>query len=174
MNATLAANDPSLPSVVFAELKKGGFSPERLSEAQVFCEAFFARIGGGDANLHTPVQWAALVSSLLDFMQQRQAGHASVRVLSPADVQAGRSLLQIVTDDMPFLVDTVSMIVSTKLQIHAVIHPVLKVVRDASGKLLSLGEHAGASESHHAFRDRPGCRCRRAGAVEGAGRGRAG
>jgi glutamate dehydrogenase len=147
MNATLAANDPSLPSVVFAELKKGGFSPERLNEAQVFCEAFFARIGGGDAHLHTPVQWAALVGSLLEFMQQRRAGCASVRVLSPADVQAGRSLLQIVTDDMPFLVDTVSMIVSAKLQIHAVIHPVLKVARDASGKLLSLGGDAGNAES---------------------------
>src|SRR3546814_20066080 len=80
-------------------------------------------------------------------MQQRQAGRASVRVLSPADVQAGRSLLQIITDDMPFLVDTVSMIVSTKLQIHAVIHPVLKVVRDASGKLQGLGGASGVSES---------------------------
>ncbi|WP_426689324.1 NAD-glutamate dehydrogenase [Rhodanobacter ginsengiterrae] len=147
MNATHAANDPSLPSVVLAELKKGGLSPERLSEAQVFCEAFFARVGGGDANLHTPVQWAALVGSLLEFMQQRQGGRASVRVLSPADVHSGRSLLQIVTDDMPFLVDTVSMIVSARLQIHAVIHPVLKATRNASGKLLGLGDAAGQAES---------------------------
>ena len=143
MNATPAANDPSLPSVVLAELKKSGFSPARLNEAQVFCEAFFARIGGGDAHLHTPLQWAALVGSLLEFMQQRRGGHASVRVLNAADGHAGRSLLQIVTDDMPFLVDTVSMIVSAKLQIHAVIHPVLKVARDASGKLLGLGGDAG-------------------------------
>ncbi|RCS30982.1 NAD-glutamate dehydrogenase [Rhodanobacter denitrificans] len=147
MNAIPAANDPSLPSVVLAELKKGGFSPERLSQAQVFCEAFFARIGGGDAHLHTPVQWAALVGSLLEFMQQRRGGHASVRVLSPEDVHAGRSLLQIVTDDMPFLVDTVSMIVAAKLQIHAVIHPVLKATRDASGRLLGLGGESGAAES---------------------------
>ncbi len=146
MNATLAANDPSLPSVVLAELKKGGFSPERLSEAQVFCEAFFARVGGGDANLHTPAQWAALVANLLEFMQQREGGRAKVSI-SPADAQAGRSLLQIVTDDMPFLVDTVSMIVSEKLQIHAVIHPVLKSTRDASGKLLELGDDAGQAES---------------------------
>ena len=74
MNATHAANDSSLPSVVLAELKKGGLSPPRLGEAQVFCEAFFARIGGSDAALHTPVQWAALVGGLLEFMQQRQTG----------------------------------------------------------------------------------------------------
>ncbi|RAN81924.1 glutamate dehydrogenase [Bacillus sp. SRB_336] len=147
MNATHAANESSLPSVVLAELKKGGFSPQRLSEAQVFCDAFFARIDGSDMTLHTPLQWAALVGGLLEFMQQRQADSASIRVLNAADMHAGRSLLQIVTDDMPFLVDTVSMIVSTKLQIHAVIHPVLKVSRDASGKLLALGDEMGNAES---------------------------
>jgi glutamate dehydrogenase len=147
MNATHAANDSSLPSVVLAELEKGGLSPQRLNEAQVFCRAFFARVGASDVTLHTTVQWAALVGSLLEFMQQRQAARATVRVLSLADVHAGRSLLQIVTDDMPFLVDTVSMIVSNRLQIHAVIHPVLKVVRDASGQLQSLSDEAGAPES---------------------------
>ena len=147
MNATHAANDSSLPSVVLAELKKSGFSPQRLNEAQIFCRAFFARIGGSDAALHAPVQWAALVGSLLELMQQRHSTRATVRVLNPADVNAGRSLLQIVTDDMPFLVDTVSMIVSTRLQIHAVIHPVLKVTRDASGQLQGLGDEVGAPES---------------------------
>jgi glutamate dehydrogenase len=97
--------------------------------------------------MHTPVQWAAIVGGLLELMQQRQPGYATVRVLNPTDVHAGRSLLQIVTDDTPFLVDTVSMIVSTKLQIHAVIHPVLKTVRDAAGKLQSLGDASGMAES---------------------------
>ncbi|MGH8157330.1 MAG: NAD-glutamate dehydrogenase [Rhodanobacter sp.] len=147
MNATLAANDLSLPSVVLDELKKGGVSPQRLEEARVFCSAFFARIAGSDTDLHTPTQWAALVGGLLEFMQQRPAGRAVVRVLNPVGTHAGRSLLQIVTDDMPFLVDTVSMIVSTKLQIQAVIHPVLKVARDASGQLQSLADEAGAPES---------------------------
>ena len=147
MNATHAANDVSLPSAVLADLKKGGMSPERLREAQVFCEAFFARIGGSDADLHSTMQWAALIGGLVEFIQQRQPGQATVRVLSPPDVHAGRSLLQIVTDDTPFLIDTVSMIVSTQLQIHAVIHPVVRAVRDASGKLIELGAEAGKPES---------------------------
>jgi glutamate dehydrogenase len=147
MNATLAANDPSLPSVVLAELKKSGMSPQRLAQAEVFCAAFFARVAGSDVQLHTPVQWAALVGSLLEFMQQRPAGRAAVRVLSPADIHAGRSLLQIVTDDMPFLIDTVSMMVSTDLQIHAVIHPVLTVSRDAAGALVGMGDGQGQAES---------------------------
>ena len=147
MNATLAANDHSLSSIVLAELKKGGFSPQRMVQAEVFCTAFFARVAGSDIHLHTPMQWAALVGSLLEFMQKRPAGSAVVRVLSPADVHAGRSLLQIVTDDMPFLIDTVSMIVSSRLQIHAVIHPVVTVSRDADGVLQDVGDAAGNAES---------------------------
>ena len=147
MNATLAANDSPLPSVVLAELKKSGMSPQRLAQAEAFCTAFFARVAGSDVQLHTPVQWAALVGSLLEFMQQRPAGRATVRVLSPADLHAGRSLLQVVTDDMPFLIDTVSMVVSTNLQIHAVIHPVLTVSRDATGALQELGGKQGHAES---------------------------
>jgi glutamate dehydrogenase len=147
MNATYAANDLSLPSVVLTELKKGGMPPDRLTEAQIFCEAFFARMGAGDVALHSPMQWAALVAGLVKFMQQRAPGQASVRVLSPPDIHAGRSLLQIATDDMPFLIDTVSMIVSARLQIHAVIHPVLKVIRDDAGKLLQLNDEAGHPES---------------------------
>ncbi|OOG55252.1 glutamate dehydrogenase [Rhodanobacter sp. B05] len=147
MNATIAATDHSLPSVVLAELKKGGLSPQRLAQAEAFSAAFFARVGGSDIHLHTPVQWAALVGGLLEFMQQRPAGRAVVRVLSPADIHAGRSLLQIVTDDMPFLIDTVSMVVSDSLQTHAVIHPVVMVSRDAAGALQRIGDATGQAES---------------------------
>jgi len=145
MNAIRAASDIPLQSVVFEELKKSGFPTQRLDEAQFFINAFFARIAGVDQHLHTSAQWASLISGLLDFIQQRQPGHASVRVID-AD-HAGRCLLQVVTDDMPFLVDTVSMVAATNLQIHAVIHPVLKVTRDAAGRLQHLGGDAGVAES---------------------------
>ncbi len=147
MNAIRAAHEAPLQSAVFEVLKQAGYSTQRLEEAQFFIGAFFARITEGDRNLHTPAQWAALTGGLLDFMQQRAPGRALLRVLNPEAGNAGRSRLQIVTDDMPFLIDTVSMVVSARLQIHAVIHPVLKVERDADGKLLRLGGEAGAPES---------------------------
>ncbi|MFC5743531.1 NAD-glutamate dehydrogenase [Dyella tabacisoli] len=147
MNAIRAANDGSFQIVVFEELKKTGFSSMRLEEAQIFINAFFARIPRSDVNLHTTAEWAALVAGLLDFMQQRQPGRASVRVVNPETGHAGHSLIQVITDDMPFLVDTVTMIVAAQRQIHAVIHPVMKVTRDAAGKLQRLGDEAGAPES---------------------------
>ena len=145
MNATFAANDLPLTATVLEELKSAGLSPQHAAQAQIFCPAFFARMADSYAQLHTPAQWTALLASLLEFMQQRQPGHASVRVLNPVGMQGSRSVLQIVTDDMPFLVDTVSMIAAAQLRIHAVIHPVMKVIRDAAGQLQGLGDEAGES-----------------------------
>ncbi|NKJ20758.1 NAD-glutamate dehydrogenase domain-containing protein [Dyella sp. SG609] len=147
MNAIRAASETSIQAEVLDELKKTGFPNQRLDEAQFFISAFFSRVAAGDLELHTASEWAALIGGLLEFVQQRQTGRASVRVFNPQAGHAGRSVVQIATDDMPFLVDTVSMIVSTRLQIHAVIHPVVKAARDAAGRLQRLGADDGAPES---------------------------
>jgi len=147
MNAIRAAQDAPLSAAVFEVLKQAGLPAPRLDEAQTFIGAFFARATQAEGMLHTPTQWAALVGGLLDFMRQRAPGRAAVRVLNPEGGHAGRSSLQIVTDDMPFLVDTVSMVIAARLQIHAVIHPVLGVRRDASGALLGLGGEGALPES---------------------------
>jgi len=147
MNAIRAASETSIQAEVLDELKKSGFPNQRLDEAQFFISAFFSRVASGDLELHTATEWAALIAGLLEFVQQRQPGRASVRVFNPQAGHAGRSVVQIATDDMPFLVDTVSMIVSARLQIHAVIHPVVKAARDASGRLQRLGADDGTPES---------------------------
>jgi len=147
MNAIRAAHEVPLQSAVFEALKQAGYPTQRLDEAQFFIGAFFARVTEGDRGLHTPAQWATLTGGLLDFMRQRTPGRAAVRVLNPETGHAGHDWLQIVTDDMPFLVDTVSMVISAHLQIHVVIHPVLTVQRDAGGKLLGIGGDAGGAES---------------------------
>jgi glutamate dehydrogenase len=144
MNAIRADHAVPFQSAVFEALKQTGFPAQRLDEAQFFIDTFFARSTAGDRGLHTPAQWAAVIGGLLDFMQQRAPGRAAVRVLSP---ESGHGQLQIVTDDMPFLIDTVSMLVSARSQIHAVIHPVLSVRRDAAGKLLGLDGGQGVAES---------------------------
>ncbi|WP_414649079.1 NAD-glutamate dehydrogenase [Dyella sp.] len=100
-----------------------------------------------DLELHTPAEWAALVADLIGFMQQRQPGRAAVRVVNPQTGHAGRSYIEVVTDDMPFLVDTVTMVAAEHLQIHAVVHPVVEVTRDTAGKLVKIGADGGLSES---------------------------
>ncbi|HET6433139.1 NAD-glutamate dehydrogenase [Dyella sp.] len=147
MNAIRADENVSLAAVVLDEISKKDLPAKRLQEAQFFIRAFFARLAAGDQSLHTAAEWATLVEGLLEFIDQRQVGRASVRVLNPMAGHDGRSVVEVVTDDMPFLVDTVSMIVSAELQIHAVIHPVVRATRDASGKLQALGDEADSAES---------------------------
>ncbi|MCX7512505.1 NAD-glutamate dehydrogenase [Frateuria hangzhouensis] len=146
MNAIRATSDSPVPPAVFEELKNSGFPTRRLDEAQFFIGAFFARMAHSDVDLHTPAEWAALTAGLLDFIQQREPRLAKVRVFNPERGHAGRTVIEVITDDMPFLVDTVSMVVSDALQIHGVIHPVISATRDAKGQLQGLGE-GGKPES---------------------------
>ena len=145
MNAIRAANDIPLVSVVLEELKKNGYPTKRLDQAQFFISAFFARIASTDVDLHTPAGWAQVVAGLLDFLEQRTPQRAAVRVVSTA--HSPRSIVEIVTDDMPFLVDTVSMILSEHSPLHLVLHPVVKVSRDANGQLQHIGDEHGTAES---------------------------
>jgi len=74
----------------------------------------------------------------------RPQGTAAVRVSTPTVDQnewaaSGHSVVEVVTDDMPFLVDSLTMALDThKLTLHSVIHPQLLVRRDITGELLEV------------------------------------
>ena len=56
-----------------------------------------------------------------------------------------RIRLAIVNSDMPFLVDSIAGCLSQAgLAVHVLIHPVLPVSRDAAGRIIAIGEGAGA------------------------------
>ncbi|NGY03849.1 NAD-glutamate dehydrogenase [Solimonas terrae] len=70
------------------------------------------------------------------FAQRRAPGEMLIRVLPPADLAArgGRGLarLETVVDDMPFLVDSLSMAIrDTGAPIDWLVHPILNVAREA-------------------------------------------
>ena len=87
--------------------------------------------------------------SLWRFAERRQPGHAKVRVYNPDLAADGWSsphtIVEIVNDDMPFLVDSVSLAINASSRIvHLVIHPILTVTRDPKGRLGELGDAATA------------------------------
>jgi glutamate dehydrogenase len=60
--------------------------------------------------------------------------------------ESPHTVLQIVNDDMPFLVDTVTMSLAEQgVGVHVLGHPVLRFTRDKAGKLVKVGE--GDAES---------------------------
>jgi glutamate dehydrogenase len=77
------------------------------------------------------------------FLQRRRPGEAKVRVYTPDLEEHGwqskHSVVEIVTDDMPFLVDSVTMALTRHgTSIHLGIHPILSVRRDDDGRLVAL------------------------------------
>jgi glutamate dehydrogenase len=80
---------------------------------------------------------------------ERPQGTAKVQIFTPTvDAEGwsadGHTVVEVVTDDMPFLVDSVTMALSqAEHDVHLVIHPQLVVRRDVAGHLHEvLEEHA--------------------------------
>ena len=74
---------------------------------------------------------------------RRPKGSVEVRVHTPTVEEngwtCGHTVVEVVTDDMPFLVDSVTNELTRQDRaIHVVIHPQLLVRRDITGKLLEI------------------------------------
>jgi len=138
----------SILSLLSAQL-----SGTRLRDAQVFGAEFLRRVPAEDLAARSAAEWAAIVQDALEFSRERRPGTAKVRVFNPAVAEAEsgvsdptRSIIEIVTDDMPFLVDSVGVrIANSGLQLHSVIHPIYRVARDPGGHMLSLATDDGAA-----------------------------
>ncbi len=95
--------------------------------------------------------------------QQRHPGEVRIRVFNPApsgtEGTAGwtdtRTVIDIVTDDMPSLVDSVIGALTIRdVTVHRVLHPILISKRAADGTLLEVaGESGRAPESASTFRE---------------------
>ncbi|WP_405808056.1 NAD-glutamate dehydrogenase [Streptomyces sp. NBC_00210] len=90
--------------------------------------------------------------------ENRPQGTANVRVHTPTVEENGwtcsHSVVEVVTDDMPFLVDSVTNELSRQGRgIHLVIHPQIVVRRDVTGKLIEVlpSESTGKLLPHDAL-----------------------
>ncbi|HEX4025235.1 MAG TPA: NAD-glutamate dehydrogenase [Steroidobacteraceae bacterium] len=97
-----------------------------------------------------PAAWlAASGARALQFGARRRPGQALLRVLGASDAApagADGTAIELITEDMPFLVDTLQMgIAQAGLPIRLIIHPILQVRRDAAGRLQML--HAAVTGS---------------------------
>jgi glutamate dehydrogenase len=106
--------------------------------ARDFLQLYYLHVSVDDLAEMPPRQLADLALSHRDFAGVREPGVAKVRVFSPAasDLTGAFSVVQIVTDDMPFLVDSVTQELSRHdVAIDLVVHPQFVVRRDGSGAL---------------------------------------
>ena len=110
-----------------------------------FVRTFYKNVPPDDILPRAPDALVSAAEALWRFMAERRPGKAKIQVLSPVDKAnawtAGRTIVQIVNDDMPFLVDSVTACLNAlELVVHLVIHPVVPTVRAAGGKLIAIDE----------------------------------
>src|SRR5688572_5484710 len=128
-----------------------------------FVRHFFRGVSEDDLRMHEAADLAAAALSHLEFGRVRKASHALVEIAPALDRDAPgaahRALVRVVSPDMPFLVDSIGIVFSSmNIAVHLIVHPVLRVRRDARGRLLALAddERAGVAESWQMMEiDRP-------------------
>jgi glutamate dehydrogenase len=116
-----------------------------------FLQAYYAHVDAADLAAREPAELAGSALSHLMFARQRRRS-ALVRVFNPTVREHGftspHTVIEMVNDDMPFLVDSISLALAQRsLTLHFLTHPVFAVTRDGSGTLLSLRERGEASKS---------------------------
>src|SRR5215218_10677252 len=116
---------------------------DRRDQVEEFARQYYRRLSPEDLLELEPEDLYGAVLAHWRLAHRRQPGEAKVRVYSPRFEEHGwrsrHSIVEIVTDDMPFLVDSVAMELNRHgLVIHLPIHPVIAVRRDAAGGLVEV------------------------------------
>jgi len=115
------------------------YASKRLDDQQLhiftpFAERYYARSDPADlASRHVPDLYGVAMAHL-GFGRVRQPGEARLRAYAPDVDRYGyvspHSVIELVVEDMPFLVDTMTMELTRRgCGLHLVIHPVVTVRR---------------------------------------------
>ncbi|MET1060650.1 MAG: NAD-glutamate dehydrogenase [Nocardioides sp.] len=107
-------------------------------------KAYYRHVAPEDVCDRTEVDLYGALASHFKLAGTRPQGTAQVRVFTPTVSEHGwsanaHSVVEVVTDDMPFLVDSVTMQLSAQQRnIHVIVHPQFEVTRDITGALQSV------------------------------------
>lgn len=151
--AKAAAKDDTVSLGPIVEAMRKRLPKARHAEAEAFISAFYKRMSSDELPQHDAQGWAALAIDFLDFARDRKPGKALVRLFNPTAKnegwESGHTVVQIANDDMPFLVDSVTMSLAEQgIGVHVLGHPVVTFTRDKSGRILSVGEGQAESLMH--------------------------
>ncbi|MFD5908439.1 NAD-glutamate dehydrogenase [Streptomyces massasporeus] len=108
-----------------------------------FLQRYYLHTAPEDLTDRDPVDVFGAAVSHYRLAENRPQGTANVRVHTPTVEENGwtcsHSVVEVVTDDMPFLVDSVTNELTRQGRgIHVVIHPQFVVRRDVTGKLIEV------------------------------------
>ena len=136
-----AAEDPAREALLReAEAALRRLAPDLPAGAAVLLRRLFADVPGPELAGIPSEAVAEAAASLFAFARERPPGEAKLRVLPPGSGRGPHAVVEIVTDDMPFLVDSaLGALARQGRVVRQFLHPIVAVRRDGAGRLLSLG-----------------------------------
>ncbi len=119
---------------------------------EVFGREYYRQVDPDDVIERSPEEIMGALLSHWQFGARREPGKPKVRVLSPTVADSGwasrHSVIEIVNDDMPFLVDSVTMELARRgSTLHLIVHPIFAVQRNADGTLVSASGRGQAPDA---------------------------
>ena len=134
-----------IDKVAASARKKAGKT--KADTVESFVRQYYAHVPPEDIHCRSVDDLVGGALSLWDLLQKRKAGRPVVRALNPDPANCAwdcpHTVIEVVNDDMPFLVDSVTAELNRQhLTVHLIIHPVVAVRRSKDGNLTELKDHA--------------------------------
>ncbi|WP_290651252.1 NAD-glutamate dehydrogenase [Aquisalimonas sp.] len=132
------------------------WAKEDRERIKSFVSQYYRRVAAEDLADRQPADVYGAALSHLHLARRRRSGQARVHVYNPEPEQYGwestHTIVHIVCDDRPFLVDSVAMALNRHaLTIHLIIHPIIYVTRSEQGEIQAIAPEGSASGAPEAF-----------------------
>ena len=130
-------------AITLAERGSGTGGPPKNEVGQLLA-AYYRHVAIEDLLDRSAEELYGALVSHYRTAESRPQGTASVHVFTPSLAEhgwsaGGHSVAEVVTDDMPFLVDSVVMeLTRQQRDVHLVVHPQFDVTRDVTGRLEAI------------------------------------
>ncbi|MCG5218479.1 NAD-glutamate dehydrogenase [Streptosporangium sp. KLBMP 9127] len=128
-----------------AELRAPGSEHVSVAETLAYLRLYYRHVAPEDLLNRDPVDVYGPAMSHRRLAGHRPQGRALVRAFTPTPEENGwdpaHSVVEVVTDDMPFLIDSMTMELDRHgLGAQLVIHPQMRVRRDLTGRMLGADQ----------------------------------
>ncbi len=128
-------------SELLADAARLAGQPTGSGDLAGYLQAYYRHVAPDDLASAGPARLAAVAVRHAEFAARRPQGRALVEVRPAGDaaLDGNSDVIDIVTDDMPFLVDSITMeLANHGLSARLVVHPQLLVRRDVTGDLREI------------------------------------
>ena len=142
--------DETLIDAVCTRLREH-LNGDDAGRAEAFARQYYRWVAPEDVAERRDLDLYGAALAHFDLARKREPGSTKLRVYNPEfeihGWESPHTAVEVVTDDMPFLIDSLGMELNRQgFGVFVIIHPVIQVRRDAEGNLLEVLPHGAEAD----------------------------